>query len=413
MNRALLILRAVCFGSAVALLALAIASGTAAVSASAIAIIAAAVLVFAGVAAGTLYTEEHVRLRSEHDRAELLSAELEEHRSSVDILADGLDVAIFICGPKASVLYANRKAVQMFRFEEPIGRAILAVTLSYDLEQMVVQALASGTASHSEIAFTYPSERVGLVDVWTDAERAFLSIQDITDLRRLERVRQDFVANVSHELRTPLTSIRAMAETLQDEPDTPKETHGRYLARITEEVDRLSLIANDLLILSVAESNPVRKQACDIADVVRRCVGQLEKKAKQKGLKLSYDGAKSLLMEANPAQMSQVVLNLVDNALNYTPGGSVTASVSQHNQVVRIDIADTGIGIASEHLPRVFERFYRVDKGRSRATGGTGLGLSIVKHIVEAHGGTVSVQSALNQGSTFTVTLPVGALDRA
>ena len=338
---------------------------------------------------------------------EQLHSELEGQRSAIDALADGLDIAVFICDPKANVRYANRRATVLFGFADPQGRGILSVTLSHELEQLVLSAARQGTAQRAELNFRYPEERVGIAQAWRgESDRVFLSVYDISDLRRLERVRQDFVANVSHELRTPLTLIRAMAETLEDSPSD--EVMGRYLKKIIEEVDRLSLISQDLLILSAAESNPVRKQSCDIAEVLRSVVAHLLQKASEKGLTLSYIGPTTLLVEANQAQMTQVAINLIDNAINYTATGSITMTVTSEEGFIVIAVSDTGIGIASDHLPRIFERFYRVDKGRSRNTGGTGLGLSIVKHIIEAHGGSVSVESALNHGSTFTVKLPTG-----
>lgn len=342
---------------------------------------------------------------------ELLQGQLEQQSRSVDALADGLEVAVFMCDSKANVLYANRRAKELFSFENPIGRTLLAITLSYDLEQLVMGALSEKETRRAEVSFTYPDERMGLATAWVaddDGRRAFLSIYEITDLRRLERVRQDFVANVSHELRTPMTLIRAMAETLLDESPPTEETAARYLPRIISEVDRLSTITQDLLILSAAESNPVRKHPCDIAEVFRTVLVQLESKADEKGLALAYVGPDNLNIEANKAQMTQVALNLIDNAINYTPSGSVTVNVIDDVEEVEVRVTDTGIGIASEHHRRVFERFYRIDKSRSRATGGTGLGLSIVKHIVEAHGGSVRVESSLNQGTTFAVRLPVG-----
>jgi len=338
---------------------------------------------------------------------EQLHGELQSQRSSIDALADGLDVAVFICDPKANVRYANRRATTLFGFESPQGRPILSVTLSHELEQLVLAASRSQIRQQAEMSFRYPEERVGVAQAWRgESDRVFLSVYDISDLRRLERVRQDFVANVSHELRTPLTLIRAMAETLEDQPSD--EVLGRYLRKIIEEVDRLSLISQDLLILSAAESNPVRKQSCDIAEVFRGVVAQLNQKATEKGLTLGYQGPSSLLTEANQSQLTQVAINLVDNAINYTTTGRVTVILSGDASCVEVSVRDTGIGIPSDHLPRIFERFYRVEKGRSRATGGTGLGLSIVKHIVEAHGGSVAVESALNHGSTFTIRLPLG-----
>lgn len=344
-------------------------------------------------------------------QAELLQAQLEEQRNAVDAMADGLEIAIFICDARANILYANRRAIELFRFERPVGRNILAVTLSYDLEQLVVTGGKTQMPQNAEISFTYPDERVGNARVWSTDEgggRVFLSVYEITDLRRLERIRQDFVANVSHELRTPMTIIRSMAETLVDDEPTMSERSTKYLNKIISEVDRLSMISQDLLILSAAESNPVRKQMCDVSDVFRSAVQQLESKAKAKGLELTFEGPQRTIVEANTSQMTQVALNLIDNAIKYTTTGDIRVSLEAAEQVVRVSVADTGIGIPSDQIKRIFERFYRVDRARSRATGGTGLGLSIVKHIVEAHGGTVSVDSALNHGSTFMVELPIG-----
>jgi len=344
-------------------------------------------------------------------QAELLQAQLEEQRNAVDAMADGLEIAIFICDARANILYANRRAIELFRFERPVGRNILAVTLSYDLEQLAIAGGRNRSPQSAEISFTYPDERVGLARVWSTeegGERVFVSVYEITDLRRLERVRQDFVANVSHELRTPLTIIRSMAETMVDDELAISERSTKYLNKIISEVDRLSMISQDLLILSAAESNPVRKQMCDIADVFRSAVQQLQPKAAEKSLTLSFEGPQRCIVEANTSQMTQVALNLVDNAIKYTTAGDIRVSVVAAESAVTISVEDTGIGIPSDQVKRIFERFYRVDRARSRSTGGTGLGLSIVKHIVEAHGGKVTVESVLNRGSTFTVDLPVG-----
>lgn len=369
----------------------------------------------AGLAIGAALGLNHEAVRTsasldrEVSRASLLEAKLESQRNAVDLLAEGLEIAVFLCDTRPSILYANRKATEMFRFENPVGRTILAVTLSHDLEALVNACAQTGEKQHAELTFAYPDERTALAEAWREqgGDRIFLSLYETTDLRRLERVRTDFVANVSHELRTPLTTIRAMAETLQDEPGN-QELLDRYLSKIIAEVDRLSLIANDLLILSAAESNPVRKQGCDVAEIFRSVVQQLRPKATDKALEVNYEGPDHLTIEANAAQMSQVAINLIDNAINYTPEGRVDVTIQPEGDQVVIIVRDTGMGIASESLPRIFERFYRVDKGRARATGGTGLGLSIVKHIVEAHGGQVNVESALNQGSTFFVRLPIG-----
>ena len=355
-------------------------------------------------------TRELEKLRNE---AELSRIEVDRQRSAIDSLADGLETGIFICDSRAVIQYANKRAMELFRIEQPAGRSIIAVTLSYDLEQLVLEAAKTHSEQHKELSFAYPIERVGMAAAWPEdaADHVFLSVYEITDLRRLERVRQDFVSNVSHELRTPLTIIRSMAETLLDEDDPNPDTTKRYLAKVVSEVDRLSMISNDLLILSAAESNPVRKQQCDIAELFSSTLDQLTPKANDKGLSVKFVGLSHLEVAANPAQLSQVAINLIDNAINYTSSGEIAVEVQQVESEAVIQVKDTGMGISSEHLPRIFERFYRADKGRSRASGGTGLGLSIVKHIVEAHGGTIKVESSLNNGSTFTVKLPIRSVE--
>lgn len=413
-NRAFLITTLLCYGGAalVALLAVLGFVGLAGDPGLSWALILAGLLLAgAGVNAQTAMRAQAEAAKRALSDADLARTQLERQRTAVDALGDGLDVAIFICDGRAGIRYANRRAMELFRIENAVGRSILAITLSYDLEQLVLETFRLKEAKHSELNFSYPVERVGLAKAWPsdeDSEHVYLSIYEITDLRRLERVRQDFVSNVSHELRTPLTIIRTMAETLLDDDPPDPELSKKYLPKVISEVDRLSTISNDLLILSAAESNPVRKHNCDIAETFRSVLDQLTKKASDKGLDLIYQGPKQFFIEANTAQMTQVAINLIDNAINYTPQGSVTVNLKDEGILVEIDVIDTGLGISSEHLPRIFERFYRIDKARSRATGGTGLGLSIVKHIVESHGGKVSVESTLNKGSTFVVKLPVG-----
>jgi two-component system, OmpR family, phosphate regulon sensor histidine kinase PhoR len=356
----------------------------------------------------------HSEDESRRHRAEMsaLKGQLQQQLNRIDALAEGLDVAIFICDERAQVLYSNSRARDLFRFEQPRGRSVLAVTLSHELEDLVLQAARRREPVTEQVTFTYPEERVGVAHTWVmgdDEPKLFLTVYDITDLRRLERARTDFVANVSHELRTPLSVIRAMSETLLDEGGH-SDLATRYLNKIITEVDRLSMITQDLLVLSAAESNPVRKQVCDIADVFQTAVNQLTPKAREKGLELAYAGPEGQLIEANQAQMLQVAINLVDNAIKYTTTGRIDVELRAGEDEVVIEVRDTGIGIAEEHHSRIFERFYRVDKGRSRATGGTGLGLSIVKHLVEGHGGTIEIDSMLNQGTNFIVRLPVGEI---
>jgi two-component system phosphate regulon sensor histidine kinase PhoR len=347
-------------------------------------------------------------LQRAREQARALESQNIEQKAAIDSLADGLEVALFICDREAIVQYANRPAAEMFEFESSLNRPILAVTFADELEDLIREAVETREPRSDEIVLPYPEPRVARAKAWlSNSDQVYATLIDITDLKKLMRVRQDFVANVSHELRTPMTIIRAMSETMLDDMKEPDETAERYLGRIISEVDRLTHITDDLLILSAAEAQTPERVDCDIAEIYRTVVEEWGAPAKAKGLKLVYSGPESLVIEANPTQMRQVAINLVQNALNYTPKGSVDVRLSPAGNRVVIEVADTGIGISSEQQLRIFERFYRVDKARSRSTGGTGLGLSIVRHIAESHGGTATVKSALNQGSTFTVVLPM------
>lgn len=349
------------------------------------------------------------RLRVAEMRAQMAEDEARHQQEIVDTLADGLDLAVFACDQSGQVVFANERASSMFRYPDPTGRSILAVTISTEVEKLALAALSQEEPIQQEIVFHYPDDRSGVVRAWpdkTNPSRVFLTILDVTELRRLERVRRDFVANVSHELRTPITMIRAMTETLQEDGGRDRELADRYMGRIIDEVDRLTHVIADLLTLSTAESGVVEKKKCDLVEVARTVSGQFVEPFEAKGLRFSLEAPSHLLVYANPPQITQVLMNLLENALNYTVEGSVTLRIEEGEGNAIAIVEDTGIGIASDQVDRIFERFYRVDSARSKAPG-TGLGLSIVKHIVESHGGSVEVRSSLNQGSTFIVRLPI------
>jgi two-component system phosphate regulon sensor histidine kinase PhoR len=235
---------------------------------------------------------------------------------------------------------------------------------------------------------------------------------DITELRRLEKVRKDFVANVSHELRTPITAIRGYAETLRSGAIADRENAPQMIEIIHRQSERLSELVEDLLELSRLEAKelelakaPVRLQVA-----ATRAVDGVRPKAHEKGIAIALSIPPSLVTLADERALEQVLLNLLDNAVKYTPpGGQVEVAAEQSGERCVIRVRDTGIGIEAKHLSRIFERFYRVDKGRSRDMGGTGLGLAIVKHLVTALGGELKVSSQPGRGSTFVVLLPSGA----
>jgi two-component system phosphate regulon sensor histidine kinase PhoR len=234
----------------------------------------------------------------------------------------------------------------------------------------------------------------------------------VTELRRLERMRQDFVANASHELKTPLASIKAYTETLLDWALTDETVNVRFLERIDEQAERLNQLILDLLSLARLESGQEYFQhgPLSLAPVVVACLNSQRDRADAKELSLSLelgDLDSQSEVKADEEAIRQILDNLIDNAIKYTPeGGSVRVTCRQSEEAIVIEVADSGIGIPRDELNRVFERFYRVDKARSRELGGTGLGLSIVKHLVQSINGQIKVTSRLGAGSRFTVQLP-------
>lgn len=354
-------------------------------------------------------------LRSAKSELRSLTHEIEAAERRMQNLADGLDAPVFVCGKDGTIRWANESAKRFFNFEDLVGRTLLEVSLSVDLQQLGAKAAQEDALVRAEIQLSHPQERIVETKAYPaadDPELLFVVANDITELRRLERVRTDFVANASHELRTPMASIRSMAETILQDDELPEETRNRFLSRIIFEVDRLTALSEDLLVLSSAESQKTAVESLDFADVVRYVAQDFIIRAQEKGIEFELDAPETLLLYGDEGQLVQVVQNLMSNAVRYTQQGKICVTLKTEDGEAVLKVTDTGIGIASEHVPRIFERFYRVDRARSRETGGTGLGLSIVKHIVNAHGGTVEVESELNVGSTFTVRLPMQMGDR-
>ncbi|WP_404347182.1 cell wall metabolism sensor histidine kinase WalK [Sutcliffiella horikoshii] len=252
----------------------------------------------------------------------------------------------------------------------------------------------------------YGAPIIGVNDEWKGIVLVF---HDITELKKLEQMRKDFVANVSHELKTPITSIKGFSETLLDGAMNDKDTLEYFLSIILKESDRLQSLIEDLLDLSKIEKQGFRlnPEYLEINDLLEEIFVILEGKAREKEINLVLSKPKKeLYLFADASRIKQVFINLINNAIAYTPaGGEVKVKVEEVGKEVVIVVSDTGIGMEQDEIPRIFERFYRVDKARSRNSGGTGLGLAIVKHIVEAHHGSISVTSELNKGTAFTVKL--------
>ncbi|MBI5211498.1 MAG: HAMP domain-containing protein [Elusimicrobia bacterium] len=236
---------------------------------------------------------------------------------------------------------------------------------------------------------------------------------DLARLESMERMRRDFVANVSHELRTPLAAVKAYAETLVSGEPRDAATRAEFCREIEGSADRMARLVDDLLTLSALESGArsPAKEPVSVMRVAAEVVAALMPLAQRKRIVLRLDPFPDMpSVQADRGQLKQVFTNLIDNAVKYTPeAGVVRVGAAVAGREVRLSVEDTGAGIPAEHIPRIFERFYRVDKARSRELGGTGLGLAIVKHIVEAHGGAVAVESEPGRGSTFRFSLPLPA----
>ena len=236
-----------------------------------------------------------------------------------------------------------------------------------------------------------------------------ISIQDITTLRKLEKLRTEFVSNVTHELKTPITSIRGFIETLKNGAINNKDVSLRFLDIIDIEAERLHELINDILLLSEIENrhSDTDLERIDLSSIIDDVFEVMQNIAIEKNISLINNTGEKIIIKANRNRMKQMILNLVDNAVKYNvPNGSVTVSAENAGGKVIICVRDTGIGIPSQHIPRIFERFYRVDKGRSRSMGGTGLGLSIVKHIVNLYNGIIKVNSEVGKGTEFIIQLP-------
>jgi two-component system phosphate regulon sensor histidine kinase PhoR len=234
-----------------------------------------------------------------------------------------------------------------------------------------------------------------------------ITLHDITEVKKVEKIKKDFIMNISHELRTPLTAIKGFVETLEEEVDRDKR---HYLEIIKRHTDRLINIVKDLLILSELEEKETKLEVeeVDVAALVKDIMKIFEQKLKDKRLEVEVKVEEKIpSVKGDPFKLEQMFINLIDNAVKYTEKGKITIAVERKEDRIAIEVKDTGIGIPREHISRVFERFYVVDKSRSKRLGGTGLGLSIVKHIALLHGGEVAVESDPGKGTSFTVLLPV------
>lgn len=333
------------------------------------------------------------------------------------ILSSMID-AVILFNIDGRIIMANKAAESLFLVREGglVGNLLCKINTDLKINQMIIDVLSNGNEVFTETVISPNTQtfRVHVSPIKNEQsviEGAVAVFHDVTDARNFDQMRSQFVGNVSHELRTPLTSIKGFVETLLDGAMENSVTCRRFLSIIDAETDRLSRLIEDLLTLSSIESKEkiIHPQPVCIQRSVRSVMNILGPQISEKGLHVELISAHALpMIVADEDLLGQVLINLLDNAIKYTPpNGKIIIRCRRRDSRVLTTITDTGMGIPHDSIPRVFERFYRVDKARSRERGGTGLGLAIVKHIVESHGGEVFVDSEVGKGSTFGVSFLV------
>jgi two-component system, OmpR family, phosphate regulon sensor histidine kinase PhoR len=356
----------------------------------------------------------------EFEQQQLLrEAELEEQTSRTITLFDRMIEGVIVLDSKGVIRLSNQAAASLFGFANPaIGRNLIEVVRNHEITAIIpkLEIVSEVLGQDIRIEGTNPSRflqinalalrnREGVYD------GAILVFHDLTRVRELEVIRQEFVGNVSHELRTPLSLVKSAVETLIDGAKEEPKTLSRFLEIIERNANRLSLLIDDLLLLSTLDSGrmQLQLQAVGLYLAIKEISEDLASSANRKGVKIINRVDETVYARADPNRLRQVLSNLIDNAIKYgkTEGTiQITARVRE-DALIEVGVADDGPGIPQDAQSRIFERFFRVDKARSRDQGGTGLGLAIVKNVVQAHGGDLRVESELGKGSTFLFTLPL------
>jgi two-component system, OmpR family, phosphate regulon sensor histidine kinase PhoR len=348
-----------------------------------------------------------------------------ENEGKLKSVLENLMSGVMMIDKDEQIALLNRKAEEILGFssEELLGRKFHKAKQQFEFTQLIEECIHSEEHIRDEMVFYFPEERILEINLspMFQANDEFAGIlivlHDITAVRRLERMRSEFVANVSHELKTPIAAVKGFAETLLAGALNDKETARSFLQIIFDESERLNRLIGDILELSKIESKriPLQFSPVHVKSFMENTLQMLRAEASKKRISLELQAEDDIYMEADEDRLRQIVINLLSNGIAYTPeGGKVKVKViplytdgGKDPDQIRFIIADTGIGIPKKDLPRIFERFYRVDKARSRSSGGTGLGLSIVKHLVDLHKGHIAVDSETGAGTQFIIDLPV------
>jgi two-component system phosphate regulon sensor histidine kinase PhoR len=346
-------------------------------------------------------------------------ATITEQRNELESILSSMNEAVLVVDTKENILRFNHAAANYFMLDgtNAVGRPIQEVICNFDLLKFIRKTLLSQHPQMSELVIHDAKEHflqahgTLLLDSENRQMGVVVVLADVTNIRRLEGVRKEFVANVSHELKTPITAIKGSVETLRDGAAEEPEVAKRFLDIILKHADRLNTIVEDLLNLSRIEKEhedaSIVRSRENVKSIVDEAVLLCRKAASEKQMDIEVSVPDHLTLYCNSNMVQQAVINLIDNAVKYSDTGSaIHIEAAKKTDRTIIAVKDQGQGIAQDHLPRLFERFYRVDTSRSRDMGGTGLGLSIVKHIMQSHQGQVTVESKVGEGSTFTLTFP-------
>ena len=349
------------------------------------------------------------------DAAETQFAAVRSERDYLQSILASMSEGVLVVGPDRRASSANPAFRRLFDLPgEVAGRPLLEISRHPELARVVEDTLRKGEPQSGQLELQVPERRTLLLasDALSGGERgAVVVARDTTALTRVADMRRDFVANVSHELKTPLAAIRGYAETLRDGALREEETARRFTDRLLWQCRRLQVLLDDLLTLSRLESvgPALEREPVDLAALAQRALEVLAAAAREKRIRLELRDEPLPRLPGDANGIERLLLNLLDNAIKYNrPGGEVLLRLARRGGYAVIEVGDTGIGIPPESLGRIFERFYRVDKGRARDEGGSGLGLAIVKHLAQSHGGRVEVESRVGRGTTFRVFLPLG-----
>lgn len=349
-----------------------------------------------------------------------LFKQLSSEKNQLEAVLSAMSEGVMVLSREGKAIITNDTLLNMFNIkDDPKDKLYWEILRNREVSEVIENVLSERRPDTKEIFYLYPEERYYLLSVIpleSPEEEVIVVMFDITDFKRLEKIKADFIANVSHELRTPLTAIKGYSETIEEGAYENTEDLKHFIGIIKRHTDRLINIVSDLLVLSEVESRDYLSGSApdsdfewiDVEEIITSSLEAIKSKASEKGLNVAFNnGAEHHTIKGNRFLLEQMFLNLIDNAVKYTPdSGTIGIELSNPEGNLHIKVFDTGIGIPKEHLPRIFERFYRVDKTRSRKIGGTGLGLSIVKHIVILHGGTIDVESEEGKGSSFIIDLP-------